>query len=562
MDIGKDIRGHNFFDLDVNLQRSLERVSPGILDAWGGRLRDFGAWVGSAVDEEAEYTDRFGRPVLQTYDRDGETVNRVVKNPAWEKIHREVFEHGIVGLNYTDTPAPFLVTFAMNCLLSQADLSMSCPVTMTHSVAYVLNAFAPDAVRDKYLPQLVATDGSAKSGGTWATELHGGSDVGATTTVAERDGAGFRLTGLKWFASNPDGGIALATARPDPKLGGSRGLGLYVVPAHLEDGSVNAYRIRRLKEKLGTRGVATAEIDLLGAWAEEVAPPPKGLPIMMEALGNSRIHLVMGASGIQWRAFLEALAFASRRRAFGKVITEFPMVQDELLKMLVGVEASYALAFESCRMFDRMLDDEGARPWMRLSTALAKYLTCEISITNCRAALEVIGGNGYTDDFITPRLLRDAQVNSIWEGPANIQALEVVRMLGNRHPGFEAFGERVNGVLGAVPRDLERLAETLRRAFGDCLEAVDYVRSDPELAERHARKLMHLLSQTLAGVLLLEQAAEDWQENDGRKALVARMFIEGCFDPPPRNGVGPGQDWAQDHFDALVHFAKVDAAAL
>ncbi|NQV22535.1 MAG: acyl-CoA dehydrogenase family protein, partial [Rhodospirillales bacterium] len=368
MEITPTVRGRNFFKADQNLQRSLERVAPGSLEAWGDVLTDFGHWVGNEVDEAAEYTDRFGHPILEVYDREGETANRIVKNPAWEKVAREVYVRGIVGLNYTPSPAPFTVTFAMNCLLSQADLSLACPVTMTASVAYVLDKFAPGPVRDKYLPELTRMDGAAKSGGTWATELHGGSDIGATTTVARPDGDRFRLSGLKWFTSNADGGIALATARADPTVEGYKGLGLYVVPTHLEDGSLNHYRIRRLKEKLGTHGVPTAEIDLLDCWADEVAPPPNGLRLMMEALENSRIHVMMGASGIQWRAYLEALSFATHRKAFGKTITRYPMVQDELLKMLAGIEASYAFAFEAGRMFDAAILDDSARPWMRLVT--------------------------------------------------------------------------------------------------------------------------------------------------------------------------------------------------
>ena len=163
----------------------------------------------------------------------------------------------------------------MGYILSQADISLHCPVTLTGSVAYVLGSHAPDALRKQFLYDVVRMDGQAKTGGTWATEQHGGSDVGATTTSAVRNGDRFALHGLKWFTSNAYSGLAVATARPHGAPAGSAGLGLYLVPSHLDNGRPNHYRIRRLKDKLGTKGLPTGEIDLLGAEAIEIAPPPK-----------------------------------------------------------------------------------------------------------------------------------------------------------------------------------------------------------------------------------------------------------------------------------------------
>ena len=192
----RSTRGQNFYELDRNLRDVLERIAPEAQTRWQGTLSDFGAWVGGAVDEEADYTDRFAPPVLEPYDRDGERINRIRYNPMWEAVSREVYQRGIVGLNHQDQPAPFVVTFAMGYLLSQSDISLFCPATMTGAVAYVLDRFAPAPVREKYLHWLTRMDGEALTGGTWATELHGGSDVGATTTVARAEGDHFRLNGL------------------------------------------------------------------------------------------------------------------------------------------------------------------------------------------------------------------------------------------------------------------------------------------------------------------------------------------------------------------------------
>ncbi|MDD3445434.1 MAG: acyl-CoA dehydrogenase family protein, partial [Zavarzinia sp.] len=455
------IGGSDFYALDPSLRRLLARIIPDSVARQSARLHEFGAFCGGAVEEAADYTDRFAPPRLETWDRDGQLVNRIHHNPLWDRVSAEAYARGAIGLAFGAEAEPFTLTFAMGYLLGMADISLHCPVTMTGAVAYVLDRFAPVDVRARYLPEMIRMDGKALTGGTWATEHHGGSDVGATTTTATLMGDGTaRLNGLKWFTSNANGGLALATARPTGAPEGSKGLGVYLVPTHLDDGAPNPMRIRRLKDKLGTKGVPTGEIDLLDTWAVEVAPPPRGFKLMIEALEFSRIHNAMGSVGIQRRAYLEALSYAAGRSAFGHVITDYPMVQDELLKMVVAHEAGLALAFEASRAFDAAHGRDVSeaetpeRAWLRVAVALAKYGTAEDACATTRAAIELIGGNGYTYDHVTPRLLRDAQVLTVWEGPANIQALELVRMLGNRLPGLEVFKARVSGIAGAAPSTL------------------------------------------------------------------------------------------------------------
>jgi alkylation response protein AidB-like acyl-CoA dehydrogenase len=487
-------------------------------------------------------------------------VNAIRHDPGWEAVSREVYRRGIVGLNYATPPAPFLVTFAMGYLLSQADVSLHCPATMTGAVAYVLDRHGPAALRRDWLPALVRTDGEALTGGTWATELSGGSDVGGTTTVAVPRGDHVELSGLKWFASNADGGLALATARPNGAGPGTRGLGLYLVPLHRPDGSPNALRIRRLKDKLGTVGVPTGEIDLMECWALEVAPPPDGFRLMMLALEFSRLHNAMASAGLQRRAFAEALAYAEARAAFGRPLTVYPMIQEQLARMLVQLEASLALAVEAAALFDaadRSRADAAGRAGLRLATALAKYHTAEEANVACRAAIEIIGGNGYTYDYVTPRLLRDAQVMTVWEGPANIQALEMLRLLGDRHPGFAAFERRVEGILGAAPAALDDIADAVRQALSDCRDAVALVRGDESEAQRHARRLLALLADLLAAALLLEEAAATAAEGDWRKAVLARLFVAERLRPPPGRGLVAGASLVERHFAALAHGGPV-----
>ena len=515
----------------------------GYMAEYRSQLADFRDWVLTDIDAQANYTDRYAPPALETYDRNGEVVNRIVTNRWYEDQHQELYRHGIIGLAHVED-APHLLTFTMGYLLAQADISLHCPVTLTGAVAYVLGSHAPEAVSKRYLYEVVRMDGHAKTGGTWATEQHGGSDVGATTTVAVANGNRFALHGLKWFASNANSGLALATARPEGAAPGSAGLGLYLVPSHLDDGRPNHFRIRKLKDKLGTKGLPTGEIDLLGAEAIEVAAPPLGFKLMMEALEYSRVHNAVGSVGIQRRCLHEALAWAKSRRAFGHVLAEYPMVQDELLRMRVQFEAGALLAFESAIAFDVAQQDPRHRNWLRLVTCLAKYLTAEYAIAASRSALELIGGNGYTSDYPVARLLRDAQVLTVWEGPANIQALELLRMLTPRYQGWECYRDRVHRVLDRLPSGLGRLRAALeRRLVGDS-DGMSITMSDDQSAQRFARKLLHRLSQSLAFTLLCEAAGEAHQQGDSLPAHSAWRFFEeieppaiGGEDPAARRGV-------------------------
>ncbi len=443
---------------DAFVQPMLVAREPRLAD-YIDHLNDFQQWVLTEVDAQANYTDRYAPPSLETYDRDGNVINRIVANSLYDAQHQEAYRRGIIGLPYRAN-APHLVSFAMGFLLSQADISLHCPVTLTGAVAYVLAYHADRRLRAQYLPDVTRMDGLTKTGGTWATEKHGGSDVGATTTVATRTGDGFALHGLKWFASNANGGLALATARPTNAPPGSAGLGLYLVPSHLESGAPNHFVIRRLKDKLGTKGLPTGEIELQGAEAVEVAAPPQGLRMMMEALEYSRVHNAVGSVGVQRRALNEAVSWCRTRQAFGGKLIDYPMVQDELLRLRVQFEAGALLAFEAALSFDAALADPAQRTWLRLTTALAKYLTAEYAIQSCRTALELIGGNGYTSDYPIARIYRDAQVLTVWEGPANIQALELMRLLSLKYDGVSVYSSRMRHMIAKIPPALSSLART------------------------------------------------------------------------------------------------------
>lgn len=553
----QETHGMNFFESDVNMRRLLERIAPQMLKDNRQRLKDFGAWAGGPLDAQAAYSDRYAPPQLETHNKYGEKESHVVFNPAYEQLHREIYERGVIGLAFEGkNPQPHLLSFVMNYLAGQTDISISCPVTMTGAVAYVLKHFAPPDVRDEYLHELTRMDGKAQTAGTWCTELHGGSDIGATTTKAVKDGDKIKLYGLKWFTSNANSGYALATARPEGCTEGSKGLGLYLVPSHLKDGSSNAYSIRRLKDKLGTKSLATGEIDLNGAEVIEVAPPPAGLKIMMEALEYSRIHNALGGAAVQRRAFLEAASWATHREAFGKPIIQYPMVQNELLDILVRCEASAALAFEAAKTFDEALKDDSKRTWLRLTTALAKYRTAEDGVQSAKKTVEIIGGNGYTEEFPSARQYRDSLVLAVWEGPANIQALELMRIVAGKEPGDKIFADKIRGISSALPPSLAHEKSLLDKGLKQAENALAYIRANPAEAQVHARKLMDHMANVLAGALLADEAAYDLAHGDARKSIVARQCLEKYFGEHDFK-IGNAADPALVHFKEIVSYGII-----
>jgi len=206
--------------------------------------------------------------------------------------------------------------------------------------------------------------------------------------------------------------------------------------------------------------------------------------------------------------------------------------------------------------------DAAARPWLRTVTALAKYRTAEQALWSASRAIEVLGGIGYTEEFVTARLLRDAQVLTVWEGPANIQALELLRLVKDGQGGFESFTQRIEATVVAAPENLASTASAMHAALDDCRQAVAYIRDHPDDASCHGRRLLDLMADTLSVALLLEESITDFARGDARKAVIADRFIARRLEPPARRGLAPIDDPAQRHFDAIIRYEDVPIAAL
>lgn len=515
--------GLNWWETDINLQATVARYCGPESFEWARpHLSRFGELCGTRVSPRANFTDKAeGRPRLVSYDRQGHELSQVVYNPGYLETVRDVYGSGIVAWRHV-TPAgapgrvPPAVTYAMGYMLAMAESGFYCPVVLTAATALVLDRFAPAGLKVRYLPHLTARDSELlMQGATWLTEQTGGSDVGAITTVARRDGETWRLTGEKWFASNADAPVALALARPVGAPEGTAGLGLFLVPRTLPDGRRNSYRIRRLKEKLGVIAVPSGEVLLEGAEAYLIGEPGRGFKMMMEAINLSRVMNGIGSAGLARRAFLEAVVYTSRRVAFGKPLNQHPLMRAKLLNMLIDLEAITALVFRAADSFER------GEPLARLLVPIAKARSASRALEMARAGIECFGGNGFVEEYVMPRLLRDAQVLTVWEGPEHILALECLRVLAKQGPAdllAEVKG-RLAGVTDPELIPLRGMVGAQADTFETALSLV--ANADPAVAEVQAVRLMGLMADLLSAVYLLEEAL-----TSGHKSDIAALYIE------------------------------------
>ncbi|MDZ5711440.1 acyl-CoA dehydrogenase family protein [Jeotgalibacillus haloalkalitolerans] len=429
----------NFFDGNETLKKLLKEKLDDALYAFADEeLPELGRAAANEIDERARHTDREGAPRLEKYDRFGNDQSKVWVNEGYEKTVQQVYDTGIVGYVHEPIPAlgrkgNYLYSFTQGFLVSHAEAGFYCPVTLTMATAYLLDHFADERVRSRFLPHVCSTgDLPLYEGATFLTERQGGSDVGANVVKAAFEDGEYRLYGEKYFASNAGmAGVAMVLARIEGAPAGSKGLTLFAVPWKV-DGELNGIKIRRLKDKLGVRAVPSGEVEFDGAKAYVVGDPSKGIYYMLEALNLSRICNAVASIGIMRRALLEAKDYAEKREAFGAPLTQYPMIKDSLGKMAATLHAETVSVFELISLYDRVSAGDASREdalLVRLLIALLKKETAENAIHFSHEAIEMHGGNGYIEDFVTPRLLRDAQVLTVWEGTANILAMELIRLL-------------------------------------------------------------------------------------------------------------------------------------
>lgn len=512
------------------LKRAVGPTDIGAASAW---LDALGAQAAQELDPLAVTADR-NSPILEQWDRSGQRVDRLVHHPAFDRLNEVAFEeHGFAAMSHRsgvhgwDTVVPHAVKYALCYEFVQAEFGLFCPISMTDSAARLLRRFGgPEHA--EFLERLTSTDPEERvTGAMFMTEQQGGSDVGQTATEATlRDGQ-WRLAGQKWFCSNPTAEVILTLARRPDAPAGTRGLGLFLVPRHLPGGGLNGVRIDRLKDKLGARSFASAEVTLEDCYAIPVGPLEKGFRTMIEMVNSSRLSNAVRSAGLMRRAVTEAVDYTHTREAFGRPLFDAPLMRQTLLPLIVTAEASLALTMLAADAFQRGDAGDGqARLQARLLTPLAKLVITKRARQVVSEALEVRGGNGYLEDWPEARLLRDAHLGSIWEGSSNIIALDVLRAArtSDALQELHALGaQRLRGI-GEADAAMSALTELAAHRLETAVARLRKIVENHD--EASAIDAATGLADALAGCELAATADCEVRAGNGhRVALLAALFL-------------------------------------
>ena len=497
-------------------------------------LDRLGGLAGGYLDECARLADRHV-PVLHQRDRFGRDAQWIEYHPAYRELERAAFgefgihamsvRKGILGWPQT---FPVVAKHAFTFLFNQAEFGMGCPINVTDGCAKLLSRFGDEALKAKYLDGLTQTDMSKLTqGGQFMTEKEGGSDVGTLTTTATQEGDHWRLTGEKWFCSNADAEVVMLLARPQGAVGGTRGVGLFLMPRLLDDGSPNHYRIVRLKDKLGTRSMASGEIKLEGAIAYAVGKLDRGFVQMAEMVNSSRLSNGVKSTALMRRAHHDAMTVAQNRVVFGQRIVDLPLARRQLMKIMLATEQALSMSFLTADALDRAeAGSQDAAALLRILTPTLKFRATRDARKVCGDALEMRGGIGYIEEFATARLLRDAHLGSIWEGTGNIVALDALKRAIGRHGAEAALSAGLHARLddsGTVPQGFrDRLRSLVDRTIGFAREVAS--RADNEADARRATSLLYHVTSAVA--LIWESGRIDAMRGDARRLLLAQLVID------------------------------------
>ena len=486
---------YNLFEADPPLREALEREGAGWAHDW---VTELGQLAGTEEAIAWGFQANSNPPQLRTHDRFGNRIDEVEFHPAWHRLMEVAIGHGLHALPWREPRAGAHVARAAGFYVwSQVEAGHGCPVSMTYAAVPALRK-QPELAAE-WEPLITTLDydpglrpHSTKRGvlfGMAMTEKQGGSDVRPITTSATPIGAGgpggeHQLTGHKWFCSAPmcDAFLVLAQA--------PGGLSCFLLPRVLPDGSHNRFHIQRLKDKLGNRSNASGEIELEGAIAWMVGEEGKGVRTIIEMVNHTRLDCIIGSASLMRQAVAQATHHAAHRSAFGRLLIDQPLMTNVLADLAIESEATTVLMMRLAGALDRAADTAEAH-FRRLALAVSKYWTCKRAIPVVAEALECLGGNGYVEESIMPRLYREAPLNSIWEGSGNVNALDVLRAMDREPESVTAVMAEVDEARGSDPR-LDRSIVELKKEL-----------SNGAGVEAGARRLVERLAIALEGSLLV-----------------------------------------------------------
>ncbi|MEO8874684.1 MAG: acyl-CoA dehydrogenase family protein [Polyangiaceae bacterium] len=527
---------------DRLLRAYLERVVPeDVRKAIEPELSELGELSGGSLYQQllAQGEDT---PQLKHWDAWGNRVDEIELTPLWKTMAKIAAEKGLVGAAYERKYGRFsrIQQFALNYVVDASSAVYSCPLAMTDGAARTLINSKNQPLIDRAVSRLASRDpATAWTSGQWMTERTGGSDVAISETVARADAANpgkFRLFGTKWFTSATTSQMALTLARPEGNPPGGSGLALFYVETRHEDGRLReGIAVNRLKDKLGTRMVPTAELTLDGVLAEPVAGLRDGIKNITPMLAITRTWNAVGATTGMHRTLALARDYAKKRVAFGAPLAQKSLHADTLAAMHAELEGAFLMAFRAIELIGKDESgeiDERESQLLRLLTPLAKLTTGKQAVAVISEGLEAFGGAGYIEDTGLPRLLRDAQVLPIWEGTTNVLALDVLRALG-KGTGLDAVRSEIERCKSKASdhKELAELAELALRAYSHAeLWALRIREEGVEALEAGARRFALTLGRSLQLALIVEHAAWGLAKGDRRSAAAARLFARAGVD--------------------------------
>ncbi|MFP5307765.1 MAG: isovaleryl-CoA dehydrogenase [Gammaproteobacteria bacterium] len=488
---------YNAWLTDTALREAVQREGGGWAEA---HLSEFGAVAGGEL-MELGYTANENKPKLRAFDRYGHRIDEVEFHPSYHRVMQLGMQYGVHAFawRHEDRSGAHVARAALSYMHSQAEAGTGCPLTMTHSAVPALrhepklaDVWVPRITSYAYDPRVLpASDKSGCTIGMGMTEKQGGSDVRANTTRAylQADGS-YEIVGHKWFFSAPmcDAWLVLAYVHSQQ---GDAGLSCYLMPKLRPDGSRNAIRIQRLKDKLGDWSNASSEVEFHGAWAQRVGDEGRGVATILEMVALTRLDCMIGSSALMRQALVQALHHAQQRKAFGRLLIEQPLMRNVLADLALESEACTALTLRVARAVDAQARDPAEAALARIATAIGKYWVCKRCPPMVNEAQECLGGAGYVEETNLPRLYRQAPLNSIWEGSGNIQCLDVLRALSKQPETREAlFGELMKAKGGNA--HLDREIAWLAGAF-----------EDVTTLELRSRMLVERVALALQGAILV-----------------------------------------------------------
>lgn len=526
----------NQFDDDALLQEYLARVLPeDMRRATEEEYRHLGALAAELYQDSLQ--DRLNEPVLTHWDPWGHRADVIELTPLWQKAAGLSAEHGLVAKGYEGKYGPLdrVHQFVSNYIVQASMDVYSCPLAMTDGAAHTLNELENKALIDRAVGHLTSRDPTQMwTSGQWMTERTGGSDVGLSETVARETKQGWLLSGTKWFTSATTSEMALTLARPEGNPGGGGGLALFYVETRDADGRLNGIQINRLKDKLGTRKVPTAELTLTDTVAIPVAGLSGGTRNISPMLNITRTWNAVAAAWGARRALALAKSYAKRRFAFGANLVDKPLHIDTLATMAAETDGIFHLAFRTVELLGRVqarVANASETDLLRAITPITKLTTAKQAVAVASEGLEAFGGAGYVEDTGLPTLLRDAQVLPIWEGTTNVLSLDTLRALA-KGGAASALHAEIDGCLRDVSApELRGCAETVTRAAGHAQSWLQSTTSDRAALEGGARRFALTLGRTLELAYMTRHAQACMDRGRGARALAAaRRFARTPID--------------------------------